>query len=147
VSASTYIDTSALAKRYLGEPGSDEFELFTARTPSAAISRLTLVEFRCLLGRRRRSREINIENERRASADFDDDIVGGFLEVHPLDDRHAIGARDILVKVGSVPLRTLDALHLAIAVDIQVTNVATADRNFALAARVLGLHVHWFGEK
>jgi uncharacterized protein len=136
-----------LAKRYLREAGSDEFEHFTARTKSASISRLTLVELRCLLARRRRSRDINIEIEKRALADFEDDIVNGFLEVHPLEDRHAIEARDLLVKLMTVSLRTLDALHLAIATDITAGGVATADRNFAQAARALGLHVEWFGEK
>ena len=43
----TYIDTSALAKWYLNEPLSDEFEAFIQSQAMADISRLTMVEFRC----------------------------------------------------------------------------------------------------
>ncbi len=45
-------------------------------------------------------------------------FVRGFLEVRPLEEKHVIDARDLLVKLTTVPLRTLDALHLAIAIDI-----------------------------
>lgn len=136
-----------MAKRYLSETGSDEFERFTAHTRAASISRLTLVEFRCLLGRCRRNRDISTEIEKHALADFEDDILDGFLEVHPLEDRHAINARDLLERLTTVSLRTLDALHLAIATDIAAGQVATADRNFAQAARALGMQVQWFGER
>ena len=136
-----------MAKRYLYETGSDEFEHFTAHTRLASISRLTLVEFRCLLGRRRRNRDINTETEKRALADFEDDILNGFLEVHPLEDHHAINARDLLERLTTVPLRALDALHLAIATDISAGEIATADRHFAQAARALGMQVRWFGGK
>jgi uncharacterized protein with PIN domain len=53
-----YLDTGALAKWYLNEPFSEQFEAFIQEQPSAAISRLTVVEFRCLLARRRRAGEI-----------------------------------------------------------------------------------------
>jgi hypothetical protein len=49
-----YLDTSALAKWYLSEPFSEAFEEFIQEQETAAISRLTVVEFRCLLARRRR---------------------------------------------------------------------------------------------
>jgi predicted nucleic acid-binding protein len=134
-----------LAKRYLHEAESDRFEIFTAQTKSASISRLTLVEFRCLLARRRRNRNIGIDNEQRALAEFEEDIVGGFLEIHPLQDRHAMAARDLLIKLATIPLRTLDAFHLAIAIDIGSEAVATADKAFAQAVRAVQLHLEWFG--
>jgi hypothetical protein len=134
-----------LAKRYLHEAESDRFEIFTAQTKLASISRLTLVEFRCLLARRRRNRNIGIDNEQRALAEFEEDIVGGFLEIHPLQDRHAMAARDLLIKLATIPLRTLDAFHLAIAIDIGSEAVATADKAFAQAVRAVQLHLEWFG--
>jgi len=134
-----------LAKRYLHEAGSDEVDYFLGRMVSVSISRLTVVELRCLLARRRRNRDIDAGAERRAAAAFEDDIVQGFLEVHPLEDRHAIGARDLLIRLAIVPLRTLDALHLAIATGIDASAVATADDIFAAAAAALRLRVEWFG--
>ena len=100
-----------------------------------------------MLARRRRSRNIGSEIEKRALAEFEDDIVNGFLEVHPLEDKHAINARALLANLATASLRTLDALHLAIATDIAADGVATADKNFAEAARALGLRVEWFGQK
>ncbi len=140
-----YIDTSALAKRYLSEPGSDEFDRFLGRRTSVSISRLTAVELPCLLGRRRRNREIDADAERLAVEAFEDDIARGFLEVHPLEDRHALDAGNLLVRLATVPLRTLDALHLAIAAAIGANAVATADDTFAEAAAALRLRVEWFG--
>ena len=68
--APTYLDTSALAKWYLNEPGSDEFEAFIARRPGAIVSRLAAVELRCLPARRRRAGDIapEIEEQRRGWA-------------------------------------------------------------------------------
>lgn len=49
------------------------------------------------------------------------------------------------MRLASVPLRTLDALHLAIATGIEASAVATADETLGDAAAILGLHVQWFG--
>lgn len=110
-----------------------------------SISRLTVVEMHCLLGRRRRNRDIDADAERRAVGAFEGDVAEGFLEVHPLEDRHALGARDLLNRLTAVPLRTLDALHLAVATTIGAGTIATADATFAAAATKLLLRVEWFG--
>ena len=141
MTAAPYVDTSALAKWYLNEPRSDDFAAWIARQRTAAISRLTVVEFRCLLARRRRARDITARIERRIVAAFDDDIRRGFVDVRPLDDRHAVAAMAIMADLPRHPLRTLDALHLAIARDIGVPAIATADRVMAAAARPLGFDV------
>ena len=146
MSSPVYIDTSALAKRYLPEARSDEFDGFLARLTSVSISRLTVVELRCLLARRRRNRDIDAGAERRAIARFEDNVAQGFLEVHPLEDRHALAACDLLIRLAALPLRTLDALHLAIAIGIDAAQVATADNTFAAAASALALKVEWFGQ-
>lgn len=140
-----YLDTSALAKRYLHEARSDEVDRFLGRLESAAISRLTVVELRCLVARRRRNREIDTRLERRVLAAFDDDVAQGFLEVHPLEDRHALAARDLLGQLSRHPLRTLDSLHLAIAAAIGADLFATADGILVRAATALGLRVASFG--
>ena len=145
LSQPVYIDTSALAKRYQREAGSDEFDRFLGRFRAVSISRLTVVEFRCLLARRRRNRELDAQAERRAAAAFDEDIARGFLEVHPLEDRHALDAYDLLMKLRAIPLRTLDALHLAIALAMGAHTIATADDTFSAAAAALRLNAKWFG--
>ena len=114
---------------------------------SASISRLTMVEFRCLLARRRRNRDIDAGAERRAASAIEEDVAAGFFEVHPLEDSHAVSARNLLIRLSAIPLRTLDALHLAIALSLGAQAIATADRTLADAGAALRLRVDWFGAK
>lgn len=144
MSTAPYVDTSALAKWYLNEPRSEDFEAFVTALTSAAISRLTMVEFRCLLARRRRSGELSEPVEQRVLGAFEDDIRQGHLQVQPLDDRHALDAVTLVSRLSHHGLRTLDALHLAIARDIATPVIATADRVMADAAIVLGFEVARF---
>ena len=139
-----YIDTSALAKWYLPEPGSDAFVDFIRRQDSAAISRLTAVELRCLLARRRRAGDIMVQHERDAWSTFEADILAGHLHVEALSDWHAITALHLLGQLQHLPLRTLDAFHLAIARSLAVGVVATADRVMARAAEALGMTAMMF---
>jgi predicted nucleic acid-binding protein len=134
-----YVDTSALAKLYLNELRSQDFEEYIARSLPVAISRLTVLELRCLLARRRRAGEIDARLERDAFAAFEGDVRNGALTVRPLEDAHAAAALQILVRLKAQPLRSLDAMHLAIALDIGATEIATADRVMATAAAALGL--------
>ncbi len=141
---SVYLDTSALAKWYLNEDFSDEVDSFIQATPAAAISRLTVVELRCLLARRRRAREITKAIETRVFLTFQQDVGAGSLVVHPLTDEHVIVALEQLQRLSRYPLRTLDALHLAVARSSRCRTLATADKSMAVAAKAAGLAVRTF---
>jgi len=141
---SPYLDTSALAKWYLNEPFSEQFEAFLQKQTTAAISRLTVVEFRCLLARRRRAGEITKTIESRVYTAFEQDVGAGFLQVHPVADEHVIAALGLITRLARYPLRTLDALHLAIAQSIDCQELATADRTMADAGKAAGLVVARF---
>lgn len=136
-----YLDTSALAKWYLNEPFSEEFETYIRQQTVASISRLTVVEMRCLLARRRRTGEITKGVESRVFSSFEQDIRAGFLQVHPVADEHLVAALDLITRLGRWPLRTLDALHLTIAQVIHARQLATADRVMATSGKALGLQV------
>lgn len=140
-----YVDTSALAKWYLNERGSEEFEAFILGQERAAISRVTALEFRCLLARRRRAQELSARAESEVFKQFGSDVFNGYLEVHPLLDEHAHTAMNLLETLKEHPLRTLDTLHLAIAADLGISVLATADRVMAQAAAALGFRVEVFG--
>jgi predicted nucleic acid-binding protein len=144
VNGSTYVDTSAFAKWYLNEARSDDVEAFIRARRSIAISRLTVVELRCLLARRRRNKEIDRRIERGVLETFEGDMRQGFVTVHPLEDRHAVAAYGLLSRLVRHPLRTLDALHLAIAVESGARVLVTADAIMAAAATALGMAVERF---
>lgn len=140
-----YLDTSALAKWYISEPGSEAFEAFVRGFPRALISRLNVLELRLLLARRGRAGDISEQTAEGAFRLFESDIAQGHLEVCPLDDQQALRAIVLLGQLRGHPLRTLDALHLGIAQTIGSRLLATADRVMARAAEDLGFDVVTFG--
>lgn len=72
-----YVDTSALAKWYLNERGSEEFVDWIVRQSEPWISTLTAVELRCLMARKQRNDEISPEIATRAHATFEEDTARG----------------------------------------------------------------------
>lgn len=136
-----YLDTSALAKWYLNEAGSEAFVEFLQGLDSAVISSLSVTEMRSLLSRRRRMGDISAELEYLLFAALLDDIDRGWLQRYPLDDARFAEATNLIARYPEHPLRTLDALHLTVAVDLAVSIVATADGVMADAALSMGLQV------
>ena len=139
-----YVDTSALAKWYIPERDSDAFDDFIRDNAGALISRLTVVEMQCLLARRRRDRQISPAVEQAAFRMFESHIRDGYLDVLTMADSHFLGAADVLDRVRSVPLRTLDALHLAVATSAGAAMIATADPVMADAAKALKFQTQLF---
>ena len=141
---SLYLDTSALVKWYVAETDSDVFNDFIRGRAGAHISRLTVVELRCALSRRRRNREISATVERGAFRLFESHVRDGLLDVLTMHDAHFVGALQILEDLRQIPLRTLDALHLAVARANRVKAIATADRIMISAAKALKFETHAF---
>jgi len=136
-----YFDTSALAKWYLNEPRSDEVEEFIQKHGPVNISDLTVIEMRSLLSRQRREKNIDSKLEAKVFATFQEDIRERFLVCHPFPPDIAIAAVNLMSVLADIPLRSLDAMHLVIAKEIQAEHLATADRVMADAAELLGLSV------
>ena len=70
-----------------------------------------------------------------------DDIRRGFLIRHPMPATSAAGAVNLISTLPDVPLRTLDAMHLVIAPEIDASILATADRIMAAGAHEMGFSV------
>jgi len=143
--AYAYIDTSALAKWYLPEAGSDTLANWMQQQKDTCISSLTITEFRCLLARRQRMGLLSGVQVQELYAIFQQDCQDGHLLHFPVTDQHIINAELMIESLPTVALRTLDALHLSIAHDISAETLATADKVMVQAAQLLGLHVEWFG--
>jgi len=102
------------------------------------------VEMRSLLARRRRAGDIDKSAENRVFATFQQDMANGSLVVHPIGDERFSEATDLIERLFRQPLRTPDALHLAIANAIGADEIATADRTMASAARAMRIKVKRF---
>jgi predicted nucleic acid-binding protein len=103
-----------------------------------------VVEIRSLLARHRRERNIGSRLEVQMFATFQEDVRQRFLICHRLPDALAVATVSLLSLLPDIPLRTLDALHLAIAREIQADTLATADRVMALGARALSMKIKRF---
>ena len=103
--------------------------------------RRPLVEMRCLLARRRRDGSLVGDADIRVWATFNEDVRQKHLTCHPLPDKWAEGAVNLVSMLTTIPLRTLDAVHLLVAREIQADVVATADRVMTAAAQAMGFSV------
>ena len=138
-----YLDTSSLTKAYVSELGSDEVRQLLERTSeSIYISSLSLVEFRCALARRTRALTLTDAESQRIWASFEGDVDDGVFDVLPVDNEDHISARRLIDAVAPLPLKALDALHLAIvrrARTLLGTRFVTSDAQQAAAASALGI--------
>ena len=136
-----YFDTSALAKWYLNESFSAHVERYLMENGPVVITDLTVVEMRSLLARRRREKQFNPKMENRVFSTFEDDIRRGFLIRHAIPATTAAGAVNLISTLPDVPMRTLDAMHLVVAREIDASILATADRIMAAGAHEMGFSV------
>jgi predicted nucleic acid-binding protein len=134
-----YIDTSALAKWYVREARSDDFEAWIREASAPTISSLTLVEMRCLLARRRRAGSIDEQAASRAYGLFLEGIDRRYLTVETIDDTDVRAAAHLITRLSARSLRTLDAIHLTICTSRDIGQIATADAVMAATAEELGL--------
>jgi predicted nucleic acid-binding protein len=139
-----YVDTSALAKWYVNEAGSEELEEFLRETCPVNISLLTVVEMRSLMSRRCREGHVDAETQARVLATFDGDVAAGHLVLVPHSAESFLLAESFIGAHPALPLRTLDALHLGAMRSAGLETLATADRVMADAAGLLGLECRTF---
>lgn len=104
-----------------------------ARQP--AISVLVGLEFASVLARKVRAGELPRKDARAALAEFRDHEQAGLYHVLPVDPAHYMRARRWIESFRAT-LRTLDALHLAVAARVGFA-ILTADVRLARAARQL----------
>ncbi len=142
---SPYVDTSALAKYYVNEPGSERFEAYIRAVPAALVSRLANVEFRCLVARRERAGTLSKSAAGSILAMFSGHVGQGLWMIRALEDSDLVVAADLIDRLAQHPLRTLDAIHLAVAQRAGASELATGDRTLATAAKAIGLKAIYFG--
>lgn len=136
-----YLDSSALVKRYVAEPGSDDVIALMADAAAVATSLVTRAEVAAALARAVRSGKVDEDDARRAHRKF----------LHEWPDIGRVPVTDALVERADAlawerALRGYDAIQLAAALacqdmvgalDVDVL-LATFDRQLLNAARQAG---------
>ncbi len=133
-----YLDTSVLVAYYCPEPLSEAVERILRRLEQPALSALTEVEFASALARKVREKGLSRVQANLVLNEFKAHINQRLFRRIPVELEYYTVAFTWLTQF-SLPLRTLDALHLAIAAgsDLQLI---TADRRLSQSARKLGVH-------
>jgi predicted nucleic acid-binding protein len=134
-----YFDTSLLVPYYCPEALSQAAERTLRGDPRPTISDLVEVEFFSALAKKVREREMPAGEAGRVGRQFLDHLQTGMYARLAVQRRHYETAREWLARL-TLPLRSLDALHLALA-DGEGLRLATADRDLSRSARTLRLAV------
>ena len=126
---------------YCPEPLSSRAERFVRAQVRPSISDLTEVEFVSALFRKIQRQEILKAVADLVVAQFSTHLEANLYTRVPLERRHYKLARDLIGRF-SVSLRTLDALHLAVAASENL-RLVTADSSLARSAKAVGLETVW----
>jgi predicted nucleic acid-binding protein len=139
-----YIDTSALIKGYLIEANTPAFMRWFSEEAVPCVSPLSVVEFRCAVRRRERAGDLMSSRARAILDRFEGHLVDGTLEQLAWPASAFLFASNLIDRLAPLPLRALDALHLAVASTHGCKALASADLQQLRAARALGMTAHSF---
>lgn len=130
-----FLDTSALVKRYVEEPGSEKLEtLFLTLIADFFISTLLFPEFSSAMNRKLRNKEIPKADVATAVKEFEKDWNGLFIKI-PLTQQLAnlAAALTIIHRI-----KGADAVHLASAKEIEAELFIASDDQLIKAAQKEG---------
>ena len=142
-----FVDTSALAKLYHTEIGSQQVEALAAEPDARLIvSQLSLVEIQSVFAGKVRTGIIDPLTLQQLNGLFFADLAVGRYQVVLVAGRHFRSA-ERLIRLHAVgrALRTLDSLQLAVALDLHqggfVAKLVAADKHLCEVAALEGLGV------
>ena len=143
--ASYFLDTSALAKLYHQEAGSQRVErVLEERGSTIIISRLSIVEMESVFAIKVRTGELSPAGQELARRRLRADLAQGRIFAGPpFEERHYQSARRLLIRFGVAwALRTLDSLQLAAALDLHqaghISVIVAADQRLCQVAEACG---------
>ncbi len=134
-----YLDASVIVALVAGDNLADQADALLAKNKGIlVISDFAAVEVASAIGKRVRMRLISEQQARQILASFDlfTGRTGARIETLPAD----LKAAEAILRQLDLPLRTGDALNIAIADRVGAT-LATFDRKMAIAARALRMAV------
>lgn len=135
-------DSSALAKRYVLEDGSEALARLLQRASQLALCTIVVPEIISGLNRRRREKVLSSDDyrviKRNLVEDVHDSIV---LQITPAVISYSVSLLE------NNTLRAMDALHIACALEWQAELFATADRRQLNAAQNAGLLTEYIGQQ
>lgn len=133
----TCVDSSAFAKRFIEEEGSAKIEDVCSRATELGLSALCVPEIVSALNRRRREGSLTSAQYRQAKQRLLEDVRDAdIIQLTP-----GVIATSIEV-LESAPLRGMDALHIACAIEWGADLFVSSDKAQRNAAKKAGLSVN-----
>jgi len=133
-----YLDTSAAVPLFVPEPASERVATWFAACADPIVAADWIVpEFASALSLKVRRGEITTEDARVLWREFEM-FCGAGLRLIPVT-RMAFADAALMVLDATSGLRAGDSLHLAVALDVGATHLATADATLAVNAKRRGL--------
>ncbi|HKK00014.1 MAG TPA: type II toxin-antitoxin system VapC family toxin [Desulfotignum sp.] len=134
-------DSSAFAKRYVLEDGSEALDHLLQRASQLALCTIVVPEIISGLNRRRREQILSSEDYRTIKRNLMEDVHDAIvLQITPSVISHSVNLLE------NNTLRAMDALHIACALEWQAELFATADRRQLNAAQNAGLLTEHIGQ-
>ncbi len=131
-----FFDSSAFAKRYIAEPGSDKAEGICSRSTALGVSSICLPEIISALCRLRRQSVITEDQYEIAKQALLRDLEDALIcNITPSVIKQSIHILE------SSKVRSLDALHIACALEFEAEAFVSSDIQQLSAARAAGLKV------
>ena len=135
-------DSSALAKRYVLEEGSDKIDQFLQKASQLGLCTILVPEIISALNRRRREKILSSNDYRAIKRQLMEDVHDAIvLQVTPSVISHAVKLLE------SNLLRAMDALHIACALEWHAELFVTADKRQYRAAKDVGLLTEFIGQE
>jgi predicted nucleic acid-binding protein len=135
-----YVDSGVLLKLYLPEPESEAAQQTVATAVDLTCSELLLAEFQSALSRKHREGQIDTYAAVESMAALRRHIEQGAIGLVKLDSATIEAAVKLLAKMPTaIPLRTLDAIHLAVCLENKLFPLLTTDAVMSNAARHLDI--------
>jgi len=131
-----FADSSALAKRYIADERSDDFDQLLQRATGLSVSVLCVPEIISALCRRRRERALTPAQYTAAKKALESDIAD--VAVIQITDEVLLGCVRLLE---TNPLRSSDAIQIASALAWHSDIFVSADARQCAAAKTSGLSV------
>jgi predicted nucleic acid-binding protein len=145
--AAYFFDTSALAKLYHPEVGTSKVvEIVQARGAQVRISRLTVVELRSVFAIKVRTQVVTREDVSLLLRQFQEDVVSRKFQVFAVHESEFTSAERLIEHYAfDKPLRTLDAVQLAVALGLRsqgpIDHFVAADAALCEVAALEGFSV------
>ena len=137
---SVYLDTSVLVSIYYLESITPKARKFLTDKKGLSTSSFSIVEFSSAINRKILMNELSKQDGLKIINRFQNDIEEGYYKVYSFSPDDLTRANNFIIdNLGRVSIRTVDALHVAIALRDNCDLFVTADKAQAKSSEILGL--------